>query len=683
MFDFHEMVIAKSNDMILKSKGVYSTDANGNIVPVGYHPQHYGEGIAEHHPFDIDYHNIDPMTGQYGTLTHHPHGMHGGHKPNGQGISGFNHPFGGDGKGNGRVLFPVEAVVKGIADFIQKKGYAQSLDGMPLIGNSQHNIPFSYHLAMEAVQEAIDMFNQSRPWHDQLPALFDENGTRPEWKQTVMGAFPKDENKELGENRIMDSSSMPIKDALGRLITFYLNSGTTKGEPERGPYPESGAVPFYRELKEVLNRRLGRGMAMDFVHNPYIEPHMMNPMMSRESSTEGQMGQRTMTPQQERELAAQSHYGAIAPEITIPHHPDAFFRIPLRGGRPSAKTVDMLMAENIELGLGLNEEQILQLARAPISALLTEGKKVGRDSAYAKTYDLLGQATGLHPGQAASKSKWARGRIGLPEELDKLYTEYAQDPTQWDMKPGEHSSMWSKHHNHARAYTGGGYGQGKVSSARKSLALFGGANEMGHDLNDVWNAHSGEPLHQGTTPHLQASRIRNIFEKIAQARIERNPDLQTLNPIDFTIGHPAEDMPTPQLPRDWRSVPSQAVLAAHQQVQAPPPPPPMPPEDPAQRSLFSFSDGLGEQEMRLLDAMETIQKKEASRNPEVLKMLPKRTLNRQNYDDLLLMASRFELTPQDIFSITEVRGDWENVAKALSVSPTVVSTVKVAFGGII
>lgn len=682
MSDFHNMVIAKSNDMILKSKGVYSTNAAGDIVPVGYHPEHYGELLANHHPFDIDYHNIDPATGQYSTLTHHPHGHHDTHVPNGRGISGWNHEFGGDEGGNGRVLFPVEAVVKGIHDFIEKKGFAQSTDGLPLVGRSDHGIPFSYHLAMEAVQEAIELFNEQRNPDDRLPPLYDENGTRPEWLSTVMGAFPKDEEKREG-HRVLPSDRMPIRDAMGRLITFYMNSGTTKGEPERGPYPESGAVPFYKELKEVLNRRLGRGMSMDFVHQPYIEPHMMNPMMSREGSTEGQRGMRTLTPAQERERAQNSHYGEIAPELTIPHHPDAFFRIPIRGGRPSQKTIDMLKTENALLGLGLNENQLFDLARAPISALLTDGKKVGLSSAYTRTYDVLGQATGIHPGRAKSPAQWRKTQpMGMGDDLDALYQEYKQDPTMWELKPGEHSHVWDKHHGHAQRYTGGAYGQGKMARAQASLALFGGAHEMGHDLNQVWNQHSGEPLHAGTPSHLTSQEIRRIYHQIAEGRIARSEGLQGLNQIDFERGHPEDAYPRPTLPQNWRSVPSQAVMDSHAVVQPPAPAPPEPPADPAQRSLFSFSDGLGEAETRLLEAMESIQKKEASRNPEVLKMLPHRTMNRENYDDLMVMANKFHLTPQDIFSITEVRGDWLNVAKALSVSPTVVSTVKVAFGGI-
>ena len=49
--------------------------------------------------------------------------------------------------------------------------------------------------------------------------------------------------------------------------------------------------------------------------------------------------------------------------------------------------------------------------------------------------------------------------------------------------------------------------------------------------------------------------------------------------------------------------------------------------------------------------MESIQKKELSRNPEVLKMLPHRTMNRENYDDLMVMANKFHLT-HSTFSVS-------------------------------
>ena len=697
MREFLAMVFAKSADIILKSKGVYYTPMGGDPTAVAFHPELYGENLARHHPFDIDYGNVHPETGEYGTLTHHPAGMHGIHEHDGRGIEGFEHLFGSDERGNGRTLFPVEAVVKGISDFIREKGYTHDQYGRELIGESGHGIPFDYHLAMEAVQRAIELFNErhSDPEHH-LPPLFDDNGTHDEWRNVIMGAFPKGD-----EGGIVSSDMMPTRDANGNLITFYMNSGTAIGEPERGPYPESGAVPFYKELKEVLNEMLGRGMSMNFVHQPYIEPHMMNPLMSREGSTEGQRGKRTMTPAQERTLAEQSHYGAVAPEHLVAHHPDAFFRIPTvqdKGGRPSAKTVEMLAQYNAALRLGLNEQQIYQIARAPISALLTPGKKLASGGSYIRTYDHLGKETGFHPGKPIRFGLWKRGKVGTPEELAEQYAQYKNDPEQWEHGVGEGADQHEKHHSHARRHSGEGYGQGTMSSTRNSLALFGAAHEHGIDLNEVWNNTHNDTILEGTPAHVSAQQVRQIYEAIAAHRIANNPKLQALSPIDFTQGHPEQALNTPTLPREWRSNPSAAVLSTHASIQ-PVQPQPQEPQvayaDPGQLTLDNFTqdklpdlfqyskDRYTESELRLLKAMEDIQMKEASKNPEVIKMLPRQKMNRDNPDDLTVMAHKFGLTPGDIYSITETQGDWLNIAKTLSVAPTVVSSVKVAFGGII
>ncbi len=693
MREFMAMVFAKSADIILKSKGVYYTPMGGDPTAVAFHPEHYGDMLARHHPFDIDYGNVNPETGEYGTLTHHPHGTNGDHIHDGRGIDGFSHMFGSDENGNGRVLFPIEAVVKGISDFIKKKGYETDQYGRSLIGDSEHGIPFDYHLAMEAISQAIDLFNKNhRDPNQQLPPLFDENGTHDDWKKVVMGAFPKG-----AEGGVMDSNMIPTRNENGDLITFYTNSGTAIGEPDRGQYPESGAVPFYAELKEVLNAMLGRGMSMNFVHQPYIEPHMMNPQMSREGSTEGTRGKRTMTPDQERALAEQSHYGPVAPEHLIPHHPDAFFRIPTErdgGGRPSTKSLDMLASYNAMLGLGLNEQQLYQIARAPIAALLTPGMKLSGQGAYKKTYNHLGKETGFHPGQPIRFGLWKRGKVGTPEELAEQYAQYKNDPDQWEHGVGEGAHHHEKHHSQARRYTGAGYGQGTVSSTRNSLGLFGAAHENGVDLNEVWNNTHADPVHPETPAHVQASKVRQIYEAIAGHRIANDPKLQELKPIDFTQGHPESALATPTLPREWASNPSRAVLEAHGHIQPVQSPPEMATADPGQLTLnnwnterpdlFQFSeDEYTESEHRLLKAMEDIQMKEATKDPEVIKMLPKRGLNRNSHDDLMIMAHKFSLTPTDIYCITETQGDWVNIAKTLSIAPTVVSSVKVAFGGII
>jgi len=685
--DFINMLFAKSDDIIRKSKGVYYTPDGGDPTAVAYHPDHYGENLARHHPFDVDYGNIDPATGEYATLTHHPAGMHGNHVPKG-GIPGFEHAFGSDENGHGRVLWPIEAAVKGIVDFIQKKQYAQDQHGRSLIGQAHDGIGFDYHLAMEAVQEAVEDFNKQHtdPKHHLPNVVAPGGGLNPEWGQVNMGAFPKNE-----EGNIHDSSVMPTRDENGKLITFYLNSGTAMGEPERGPYPESGAIPFFKQLKDRLNQKLGPGMAMNFVHQPYIEPHMMNPQMSREASTEGQRGKRTMTAAQEAKLSEESHYGAIAPEMLVEHHPDAFFHVQQigqkKGGRPSPKSIGMIQDANAVMGLGLSEGQINHLANAPIAQLLTAGQKISDQGKYMGVYNQLGQHTGLHPGAPMPLRRWKKGKEGMhPEELSAAYAEYKNDPTQWEMGVGEFADSHEKHHSQGRRHGGAGYGQGTISTSRKALGLIGGAHENGIDLNHAWHESGGEDISPGTPNHTNAQAVRAVFSQIAQHRIANSPELQALRPIDFAQGHPESALQTPSLPREWMSVPGQHVMATHAAVQPVQQQQAAPQgqttlDDWAKPELFQSSvKEYSEAESRLLKAMETIQMDEARKNPMVIKLLPRQSMNINSYDDLLIMSNRINLTPQDIVCINQTQGDWDNIAKTLSVAPDVVCSVKVAFG---
>tara|TARA_R110002051_G_scaffold279616_1_gene341099 strand:- start:424 stop:1740 length:1317 start_codon:yes stop_codon:yes gene_type:complete len=437
---------------------------------------------------------------------------------------------------------------------------------------------------------------------------------------------------------------------------------------------------------------------MNFVHQPYIEPHMMNPMMSREGSTEGIGGRRTLTPQQETMMAEQSHYGKIAPEIMIAHHPDAFFHIPIqddKGGRKSGKAVNMLIEANAALGLGLTDEQIAHYAKAPIAALLTPGQKLADQGSYRNVFDALGQASGIHPGRAAPFRLWRKGKEGSPEDLAAQYAEYKQDPTQWGLDAGlgvgEKSDVHGKHRGHARRTRGAGYGGGTLSSAQDTLGLLGGAHEHGLDLNNVWSQHAAETgkstLEPGTLDHNNAQTVRGVYEAIAAHRIANNPELASLKPIDFESGHPEAALNEPMLPRDWQSVPSEAVMATHF---ATAPVQPEQPEQPAgQRrlddylpELFNYSEKeYTEAENRLLKAMEDIQMNDARKDPLVLKLLPlRKRLNLNNHDDVMIMASRLEITPQDVHSINHTQGDWVNIAKTLQVPPAVVGSVKVVFG---
>jgi len=71
---------------------------------------------------------------------------------------------------------------------------------------------------------------------------------------------------------------------------------------------------------------------------------------------------------------------------------------------------------------------------------------------------------------------------------------------------------------------------------------------------------------------------------------------------------------------------------------------------------------------------------EARKNDEIRKYLPtKRNLRAENTQDVNLVANRLDLTAGDVIGLLSAGGDWENVAKAFSVTPSVVGAVKVAF----
>ena len=670
MTDLFAQIILKS--LILKSQGVFYTDANGQIHPAAYHPEHWGEGLAAHHPFDIDFNpeNIDPVTGQYNTHTFHPAGTHGVHEQK-DGIPGFEHEFGGN-----RTLWPIEAAGHGINQFVREKGITHFMNGRE----------FDPHTAGgQAIHVAIERFNAKRraAGLPEIPQLND-----PSWKQVRVGTFPDKIPTGQKSKTGKDISSYPTAeqmethDAKGDLLTFNMNKGTSIGKPERGPYVESGRLPFFAELKQVLNEWFGRGMSMNFAHHPYVEPELMNPMMSRERTSEGDGGRRTLTPEQESAKAPQSHYGHIAPETTVDHHPDAFFHADQsKGGRPSGVAMDILRYYNSRLRWGMDDARLAAAASAPISAIFTPGMKLTEQGKYNKLVDALGQSTGLHSGRPLRFGRWKQGKEGTDEEIQSLYSAYNQDPTQWEMGVGEQSDIHSKHKGHSSPHQGKGYGQGTMQSVQNALGTFGGAHELGIDLNDVYNSSVAEsmgknPLHEGSSEHGHAQVIRAMYNEIAKDRIENDPEgLGALNAIDFSQGHPEAAMNEPMLPMEWQSVPSNAVVdATHGQA----PQPVMQKPD-----LFKSQVGPSEAETRLLKAMEIIQMADAKQDPKILEKLPlRKSLNINNHDDVSTIANRLEITIHDVHSISAARGDWQNIAKLYQLTPSVVSTVKVAFGGI-
>ena len=86
-------------------------------------------------------------------------------------------------------------------------------------------------------------------------------------------------------------------------------------------------------------------------------------------------------------------------------------------------------------------------------------------------------------------------------------------------------------------------------------------------------------------------------------------------------------------------------------------------------------------EDRLVKAMERVQMLEAKRDVAVLKQMPKENLSASKEDDVSFLAMKLGITKQDVRTISNSKGDWDRIAKAYKIKPSVVKVVKVTLGG--
>tara|TARA_R100001163_G_scaffold25194_2_gene20755 strand:- start:21384 stop:23567 length:2184 start_codon:yes stop_codon:yes gene_type:complete len=86
-------------------------------------------------------------------------------------------------------------------------------------------------------------------------------------------------------------------------------------------------------------------------------------------------------------------------------------------------------------------------------------------------------------------------------------------------------------------------------------------------------------------------------------------------------------------------------------------------------------------EDRLVKAMERIQMLEAKRDASIIKQLPNETLSISKEDDVSFLAMKLGITKQDVKVISNSKGDWDRIAKAYRINPSVVKVVKVTLGG--
>ena len=80
------------------------------------------------------------------------------------------------------------------------------------MGQSMHGFSNELMFAKEAIQEAINRFNQDHA--DELPPAHSN-----EWRQVVKGAYPKD---DMG--KVLSSDQIPIRNQNGQINTFSVSN---------------------------------------------------------------------------------------------------------------------------------------------------------------------------------------------------------------------------------------------------------------------------------------------------------------------------------------------------------------------------------------------------------------------------------------------------------------------------
>ena len=66
----------------------------------------------------------------------------------------------------------------------------------------------------------------------------------------------------------------------------------------------------------------------------------------------------------------------------------------------------------------------------------------------------------------------------------------------------------------------------------------------------------------------------------------------------------------------------------------------------------------------------------------IMKHVPTRKLDERSITDILLIAKRMDISPVDVRTILNTKGDWERITKTYGYDEDAIKVVKVSFGGI-
>jgi len=105
--------------------------------------------------------------------------------------------------------------------------------------------------------------------------------------------------------------------------------------------------------------------------------------------------------------------------------------------------------------------------------------------------------------------------------------------------------------------------------------------------------------------------------------------------------------------------------------------------DPYQTRLSDFDPSyLTRKSDNLVNVVETIQIDDAMSDMAIMKHVPTRKLDERSITDILLIAKRMDISPVDVRTILNTKGDWERITKTYGYDEDAIKVVKVSFGGI-
>ena len=491
-------------------------------------------------------------------------------------------------------------------------------------------LPAALKLAQKLFNEAARRFNEDHKNADKhrVPIPFDEDGSlHPEWAKNTYGNW-------FGAGQHHENE-IPTRNAIGELITMFHNMAA---HPTKGRFPESAAFPFHKFLKELIDELgvpsplAGRG------NQPHMEPeHFMittdgdSNHRRHRSSPKGQglrqepfaenvqnTGERKSVP------LSLNHVLAALPE-------NAYRTFDTQQGRTSGRLVDTFRTR-----LGLDETEAQQLARTPASGLFrpydsyTKGGQ-GKEAPLRKF--MLSQQDRLL-------------QAGVDEATIKgLQQQYVQSP-------------------------GMNMGNSQFKALSRTMAILQLSKDVLKDYKPVnissnKNAsllynHSRDLYHDGQEPEAHKdARYDSTADMIPLDDTPRTPVMPAhvshsdFAPVDGAGSMPIQDIVRPAAPQEpFRAEPlvrrpmvGVAPTYARRNVSFP---------------ITTSSDSL-------FDIMERLQIAEAEMDGIFTKS-----------DDIGGLAQNHNLSQQDILAIQHGVGNWETLAKALSIPYDVVRAVKVA-----